>query len=525
MKPSSDPAGRRAGHGDTPPLLELRGITKTFGDVTANRGVDFTLGAGEVVGLLGENGAGKTTLMNIAFGLYRPDAGTIRIDGKAVNLRSTADSIELGLNMVHQHAHSVPTHTVLENLMVGLPAHNGFLDRRRATARLEQIRQAYGLHLDPHRPVSTLAVGEKQRLDIIRALYRKVKVLIFDEPTSVLTPQETQGLFAAIRALQADGVGIVYISHKLNEVREITSRVVVMRAGEVVADRRNDGALTNAGLATLMCGEEPERIARKNHERGEVRLEVANLRLHAAGGRHKGADPIDFALHAGEIVGLAGVSGNGQVRFAEILAGVERAGSGEIRVDGKLVAAPSPRRMQALGVAYIPEDRIGVGLVGALSTGENLVISRFGDEPFSRLGWLRLSAIRDFAARQIADYDVRPANPDIAVSLLSGGNQQKVIVARELSWSPRILVIAQPTRGLDVNSAAFVHRALLRLREQNCAILLISDDLDEIFQLSDRIAVMYENTVVIDTPAETATTIGIGLAMTGAARQAVGQPA
>lgn len=509
MKPKSDLLDKQ------PFLLQLAGITKRFGDVTANSEVDFDVRAGEVVGLLGENGAGKTTLMNIAFGLYRPDAGRIRIDGAWVNLTATADSIGLGLNMVHQHSHSVSRHTVLENLMVGLSGRFGMLDRKKALGRMQEIRDAYGLHLDPDRRVSTLAMGERQRLDIIRALFRKVKVLIFDEPTSVLTPQEVHGLFDAIRALSADGVGVVYISHKLNEVRQITDRVVVMRAGKVVANAITDEKLTNTELATMMCGGEPERMIRAEKTRGDVRLEVSQLRIADASNGSKKTSPIDLSLYAGEIVGLAGVSGNGQVRFAEILAGVEKADGGMITVNGNRIAAPTPHKMQQLGVAYIPEDRIGVGLVGALSVRENLVVSRFMDAPFSWHGWLRPKAIRDFAERQIADYDVRPAKPDLPVGLLSGGNQQKVIVARELANSPHILIIAQPTRGLDVTSAAFVHRELLKLRSQDCAILLISDDLDEIFQLSDRIAVMYENAIVTDVAAASTSVAQIGLAMSG----------
>ena len=496
------------------PILSLAGITKRFGGTTANKAVDFDLAPGEIVGLLGENGAGKTTLMNVVFGLYRPDEGIIRIDGQPVGIATTADAIALGIGMVHQHSHAVARHTVLENLMTGLPGRKGLLDRRSALRRLIEIGDAYGLRLDPDRPVGELAVGERQRLDIIRALFRKARVLILDEPTSVLTPQESEGLFSALRALRNDKVGIVFISHKLNEVRAITDRIVVMRRGEVVADVPNDGKLTNVGLASLMCGHEPERVVRQPRQRGEARLSLRGLKL--VDTRHGNAvkAPIDLDIHAGEIVGIAGVSGNGQVRLAETVAGVEAAAAGEIGIDGSTVRDPSPRRMQAKGLAYIPEDRIGAGLVGSMPVRENMVLSRYVEAPFSRRGWLDWQAILDFARRQIAAYDVRPTDPHLPVGLLSGGNQQKAIIARELAFSPRVLVIAQPTRGLDVSAIAFVHRALMNLRDEGCAIMLISDDLDEIFQLSDRIAVMYEGGIVRDTAVEEATVPTVGLAMT-----------
>lgn len=500
---------------DDTPILSLTGITKRFGNVVANNAVDFIARRGEVVGLLGENGAGKTTLMNVVFGLYRPDEGVIEVDGKPAVIGTTADAISIGIGMVHQHAHAVARHTVIENLLTGLPGRRGVLDRRSALARLEEIGNAYGLRLDPDRVVGRLAVGERQRLDIVRALFRKARVLILDEPTSVLTPQETEGLFAAIRALKADGVGIVFISHKLNEVRAITDRVVVMRKGEVVADVPNDGSLTNVGLAALMCGHEPERVLRQPREHGNARLEIRNVRIDRSKAQSRKSAPINLTIHAGEIVGIAGVSGNGQVRFAEAVAGVEATVDGEIRIDGKTVARPSPRVMQANGLAYIPEDRIGAGLVGTLTLTENMVLSRYSDKPFARHGWLDGKAMLDFAKTLIATYDVRPPNPQLPVGLLSGGNQQKAIVGRELAFSPRILIIAQPTRGLDVTAIAFVHRAIMNLRDQGCAIMVISDDLEELFQLSDRIAVMYESEIVCDVPTETATVAQIGLVMNG----------
>lgn len=500
--------------GNSLPVLVLASITKTFGKIVANNAVNLEIRRGEILGLLGENGAGKTTLMNVLFGLYRADEGAILIEGQQVDIATTADAISRGIGMVQQHSQAVERHTVLENLMLGLPARKGLLDRTSALRRLEEIGDAYGLRLDPERTVSTLAVGERQRLDIIRALFRRARVLILDEPTSVLTPQETEGLFSALRSLKADGVGIIFISHKLNEVRAITDRIVVMRRGEVVADVVNDETVTNLTLARIMCGHEPEHIRRVQHEIGAARLAIRNVVPQSR--RHRDAEtPIELTIHSGEILGIAGVSGNGQVALAETVAGVIPAARGSIHIDGSAVEDPSPQRMQRAGLAYIPEDRIGAGFVGSMALKDNMVLSRFAQAPFSRYGWIDWTSILEFAESQIAEYDIRPPDPQMPVGLMSGGNQQKAIVARELAFAPRVLVIAQPTRGLDVSAIAFVHRALVRLRDAGCAIMLISDDLDEIFQLSDRIAVMYEGSIVWETPIEKATVASVGLAMNG----------
>jgi len=502
------------------PVLMLSGITKSFGAIVANKAVNFEVKRGEIVGLLGENGAGKTTLMNVLFGLYRADEGAIFIEGQPVNVTTTADAISLGIGMVQQHSHAVERHTVLENLMLGLPGRNGVLDRASALAQLEKIGDAYELRLDPARAVSTLAVGERQRLDIIRALFRRARILILDEPTSVLTPQETEGLFTALRALKADGVGIIFISHKLNEVRAITDRIVVMRRGEVVADVVNDETVTNLTLARTMCGHEPERILRVPHEIGEARLVARDLVLQSR--RHEESiAPIELTIRSGEILGIAGVSGNGQVALAETIAGVIPTASGSISIDGRAIENASPQHMQEAGLAYIPEDRIGAGFVGSMALKDNMVLSRFSHAPFSRGGWIDWANILEFAENQIAEYDIRPPDPQMPVGLMSGGNQQKTIVARELAFAPRVLVIAQPTRGLDVSAIAFVHRSLVQLRDAGCAIMLISDDLDEIFQLSDRIAVMYEGSIVWETPIEQATVASVGLAMNGSKPSAV----
>ncbi|RFC65660.1 MULTISPECIES: ABC transporter ATP-binding protein [Mesorhizobium] len=499
---------------DQIPVLVLSGITKTFGKTVANSSVSLEVKRGEIVGLLGENGAGKTTLMNILFGLYRADEGKVFVEGNEVNIATTADAISLGIGMVQQHSHAVSRHTVLENLMLGLPGKNGFLDRAFALNRLKEIADGYGLRLDPSRVVSTLAVGERQRLDIIRALFRRARVLILDEPTSVLTPQETEGLFSALRSLQADGVGIIFISHKLNEVMAITDRIVVMRRGKVVADVVNDKTVTSVTLATMMCGHEPDRVQRIPHTRGDACLVASEVVLQRDEAK-KAAHKINLTIHSGEILGVAGVSGNGQVALAETIAGVARAAHGSISIDGDIIENPSPRRMQQAGLSYIPEDRIGAGFVSTMPLKDNMVLSRFSYPPFSRAGWIDWGKVLSFAESQIAEYDVRPPDPQMPVGLMSGGNQQKAIVARELAFSPRVLIIAQPTRGLDVSAIAFVQRSLITLRDAGCSIMLISDDLDEIFQLSDRIAVMYEGSIIWETPIEQATVASVGLAMNG----------
>ncbi|MGF1610351.1 MAG: ABC transporter ATP-binding protein [Kiloniellales bacterium] len=504
----------------SPPLLELRGIDKRFGTVHANRAIDLTLRHREVLGLLGENGAGKTTLMNILFGLYSADAGTILVEGRPVTIRGPADALAAGIGMVHQHFHLVERHSVLENLMVGQKGRRGLLDAAAARARLEEIGRAYGLRLEPEQPVAALSVGEQQRLEIVKALLRGARVLILDEPTSVLTPQETEGLFQAIRSMAADGVGVIFISHKLHEVRAITNRLAVLRQGAVRAMLANDASVTNRRLAELMCGHDLVPPAKEARAPGPELLRVEGVGTEPDQWGHQPLRDISLSLRGGEILGIAGVSGNGQRELAEVIVGMLPLAAGRILVQGREVTRPSPRALQAAGVVHIPEDRIGAGLLSASPLADSMVLPRVGQRPFSRAGVIDRAAVRRFVAEQIKRFDIRAGGPEVRTGTLSGGNLQKALLARELAFDPLVLVAAQPTRGLDVAAREFVHRQFLDQRARGRAVLLISEDLEEIFELSDRIAVMFEGRIVATLPAAEADSARVGLLMAGAAEAA-----
>jgi ABC-type uncharacterized transport system ATPase subunit len=501
------------------PLLELRGITKQFPGVLANDRVDFELAMGEVHALLGENGAGKSTLMNIVYGLYHPDEGEIRLDGEPVRIGSPRDAIDLGIGMVHQHFMLIPVMTVAENIVLANePTKGPFLDLVGAEARVRELSKQFGLEVRPEARVASISVGMQQRAEILKALYRGAEILILDEPTAVLTPQEARELFAIIRSLQAEGKSIVFISHKLNEVLEIADRITVLRQGKRVDTVPREGA-TQEGLARLMVGREVVlRVEKPPAQPGETLLQVEDLTVLDERGL-EAVRGVSFEVKAGEIVGLAGVDGNGQSELIDALTGLRRPSGGRIVAAGKDITSAGSRECLDLGVGHIPEDRQLRGLVLDFSLAENLALHDFRDEPDSKWGWLYPKRLVQRAARLLKEFDVRGGRPQTLAGALSGGNQQKVVVAREVSRNPKILVAAQPTRGLDVGAIEFVHRRLVQERDEGRAILLLSFELEEIQSLSDRILVLYEGRIVGEY-APGVSEEELGIAMTGGRRQA-----
>ncbi|HSC48803.1 MAG TPA: ABC transporter ATP-binding protein [Gaiellaceae bacterium] len=500
-------------------ILEMRGIRKQFPGVLANDDVDFDLRKGEVHALLGENGAGKSTLMNILYGLYRHDAGEIVLKGQKVSFGSAKDAIDRGIGMVHQHFMLIPVMTVAENIVLEVePTKMGvLLDYNQAVERVREISTQYGLAVNPTAKVENISVGQQQRVEILKALYRGAEVLILDEPTAVLTPQEAGELFGIIRSLQEGGTSIIFISHKLNEVLEIADRITVLRRGKKIDTVPRAGA-TEEGLAKMMVGREVLlRVEKRSAEPGDVLLEVRNLEVEDDRGLPAVRD-ISFQVRAGEIVGVAGVEGNGQSELIEAITGLRSAKSGEVAVAGRVVAHPTARHMLDVGVGHIPEDRQRRGLVLEFSIAENIALHDYNKPPESRFGWLFPGRLVQRARRLIKEFDIRGGGPHTAGGSLSGGNQQKLVAAREVARDPKVLVAAQPTRGLDVGAIEYLHRRLVEERDEGRAILLVSLELDEVMSLSDRILVMYEGQIVGEHTPE-ATEEEIGLEMLGGRRK------
>jgi ABC-type uncharacterized transport system ATPase subunit len=496
--------------------VDMRGITRQFPGVLANDHVDFSVRAGEIHALVGENGAGKSTLMNILYGLIQSDSGEILINGKAAHMSGPRDAIALGIGMVHQHFMLIPVFSVGENIMLGREPVTGadFYDRARARKAINDLTKRYGLALDPDARMGDLPVGLQQRAEIVKVLYRGAGILILDEPTGVLTPQETKELFVVLRDLVKSGKTIIFISHKLKEVLDISDRITVMRRGKVVGHLTTKDT-NEEEIATLMVGRAVLlRVDKKPATPGAAVLKVENLAASSDRGvpALKG---VSFELHQGEILGIAGVEGNGQSELMEVIAGTRHASGGRVLLGERDITTYDARTERDAGVAFIPEDRRGTGLVLSFSIAENSILGRERAEKFS---WheivLKLVSIRDWARRLVKEFDIRTPSIDVAARNLSGGNQQKVIVAREVGSKPKVLLAAQPTRGVDIGAIEFIHRRIVQERDEGTAVLLVSAELDEVRSLSDRIAVMYEGRIVSiespDTPEER-----LGLLMTG----------
>jgi simple sugar transport system ATP-binding protein len=500
------------------PLLQLRGITKQFPGVLANDKVDFDLRRGEVHALLGENGAGKSTLMSILYGLYKPDAGEIILDGKPLKIDSPHAAIDAGIGMVHQHFTLIPVMTVAENIVLGMePTRGPFVDTAEAEKRVRAIADSLGFRIDPHLRIESISVGQQQRVEILKALFRKAEILILDEPTAVLTPQEANELFEIIRTLTREGQSVIFISHKLHEVLAIADRITVLRQGKAIDTVPREGA-TEESLARMMVGRDVVlHIEKEPSTPGEPLLVVEDVTVVDERGL-EAVKGISLEVRAGEIVGIAGVDGNGQTELIDAMTGLRQPSGGRILVRGKDVTGADARSVLAEGLGHIPEDRQRRGLVLDFTLAENLALHDYKKPPASRFGWLYPKRLVERAAGLLREFDVRGGGPATLASSLSGGNQQKVIVAREVSRDPAVLIAAQPTRGLDVGAIEFVHRRLVQERDEGRAILLVSFELEEILSLSDRILVIYEGRIVGEY-APGVSEEELGIAMTGGRRE------
>ena len=498
--------------------VELRAITKAFGRRVANDRVSLAVEPGSIHALVGENGAGKTTLMRVLFGLYQADSGEILVGGEPARFRSPLDALRRGLGMVHQHFMLVPPLTVAENITLGREPRRGWgVDRARAEREVAEISGRHGLRVDPRARVENLSVGGQQRVEILKALYRGARVLILDEPTAVLTPQEVDELFAVLRSLVRHGGTVILITHKLREVMEVSDRVTVLRHGRVAGERRT-AATGVEELAGLMVGRavllRVQKAAAAAGPAAPPALEARGLRVRDARGL-EAVRGVSLTVRAGEILGVAGVEGNGQAELIEALAGLRPAAAGEILIGGRAVTRLSPRERFRAGLAHVPADRLARGLVGPYSLADNLILGSQRDAPYARRGWLSRPAIRSHAERTLAAYAVRPAAPGAAARTLSGGNQQKLVVARELSRGARVILAAHPTRGVDLGAIEFIHRRLVAERDAGRGVLLVSSDLGELLSLADRLLVLYEGRVVLETAPEATDERTLGLYMSG----------
>jgi general nucleoside transport system ATP-binding protein len=495
--------------------LEIKGLTKRFGSFTANDHIDLTIESGEIHCLLGENGAGKSTLMNMLYGLLQPTEGEIVVDGETHAFSSPGDAIEAGIGMVHQHFMLVPVFTVAENIMLGREQTRGagVLDRRKASKLVRELSERYGLSVDPDALVEDLPVGVQQRVEILKALSHDAKVLILDEPTAVLTPQEIDELMEIMRTLKKQGTSIIFITHKLREVKAVGDRISVIRRGKVVGTA--EPTASEPQLAEMMVGREVKLLVDKaSPEIGDVVLDVRGVTVVDPRG-HQVVKDVSFDARAGEVLGLAGVQGNGQTELIKALLGLVKPDAGAISLEGRDISRHGPRQSLDDGIGYIPEDRSHDGYVGAFTVRENLVLDLYRSEEFSRGMALRLDEIEKNAADRIEQFDIRTESASTPLASLSGGNQQKVVVAREFSRPLKVLIAAQPTRGVDVGSIEFIHKRIIEERDRGTAVIIVSTELDEIFSLSDRIAVMYDGRIV-DTVTPDIAREDIGLMMAGA---------
>jgi len=501
---------------DTKYAVEMRGITKRFGEVLANDHISLSIPDKSIHAIIGENGAGKSTVMNILYGFYSADEGETLIDGQTRAISGPGDAIKLGLGMVHQHFMLVEPLTVTENIILGAEPTAGLsIDYRKARARVREISEQYGLKIDPDAQIASLSVGQQQRVEILKTLYRGARILILDEPTAVLTPQEVAEMFAILRSLREQGKTIIIITHKLAEVLALSDNITVMRDGKVVGNLPTSEA-TAEGLARLMVGREVLlRVKKDQAKPRDPVLSVRGLTLRGAEGNSI-LDDVSFEVRGGEALGIAGVEGNGQTELIEILAGLRKATGGEVSLEGESIDALDPRQRKRRGIAHIPEDRHRRGLLLTFDLAGNSILGVHREHPISGAVLLNNDVIVERAKRLVREYDVRPPNITLPARALSGGNQQKLIVAREFDIKPRLVLVAQPTRGVDIGATEFIHRKLIELRDAGAAVLLVSAELDEVLSLSDRVVVIYEGRIVGEVDPKTVSEEEIGLMMTGA---------